>query len=84
MCYETTVFSYQTKRKKTAKGSCIKYAHANKKCYSSIVDAAVQHDILHNQIKENIVIISNWKGTFIKCKMCKRILTEKKGWFGKK
>ena len=64
--------------------ACIKYAHANKKRYSSIVDAAVQHDILHNQIKENIVIISNWKGTFIKCKTCKRILTGKKGWFGKK
>ena len=60
------------------KGACIKYAHANKKHYSSIVDAAVQHDILHNQIKENIVIISNWKGTFIKCKTCKHILTGKK------
>ena len=46
----------------------MKYAHANKKRYSSIVDAAVQHDILHNQIKENIVIISNWKGTFINVK----------------
>ena len=68
----------------TKKGACIKYAHANKKHYFSIVDAAVQHDILHNQIKENIVIISNWKGTFIKCKTCKRILTGKKGWFGKK
>ena len=77
VCYETTVFSYQTKRK-TAKGSFMKYAHANKKRYSSIVDAAVQHDILHNQIKENIVIISNWKGTFIKCKTCKHILTGKK------
>ena len=52
--------------------------HANKKRYSSIVDAAVQHDILHNQIKENIVIISDWKGTFIKCKTCKFILTGKK------
>ena len=62
----------------------MKYAHANKKCYSSIVDVTVQHDILHNQIKENIVIISNWKGTFIKCKTCKCILTGKKGWFGKK
>ena len=70
--------------KKTAKGACVKYVHANKKRYSSIVDAAVQHVILHNQIKENIVIISNWKGTFIKCKTCKRILTGKKGWFGKK
>ena len=69
---------------KTAKGACIKYTHANKKDYSSIVDAAVQHVILQNQIKENIVIISNWKGTFIKCKTCKRILTGKKGWFGKK
>ena len=57
---------------------------ANKGCYSSIVDAAVWHDILHNQIKENIVIISNWKGTFIECKGCKRILMGKKGWFGKK
>ena len=57
--------------------------HANKKRYSSIVDAALQYDILHNQIKENIVIISNWKGTFIKCKTCKRILMGKKGWFGK-
>ena len=66
------------------KGACIKYAHANKKHYSSIVDAAVQHDILHNRIKENIVIISYWKGTFIKCKTCKHILTGKKGWFGKK
>ena len=71
-------------KEKTAKGSCMKYAHANKKHYSSIVDAAVQHDMLHNHIKENIVIISNWKGTFIKCKMCRRILTGKKGWFGKK
>ena len=70
-------------RQKTAKGACIKYAHANKR-YSSIVDAAVQHVILHNQIKENIMIISNWKGTFIKCKTCKRVLTGKKGWFDKK
>ena len=72
------------RQKKTAKGACVKYVHANKKRYSSIVDATVQHVILHNRIKENIVIISNWKGTFIKCKMCKRILTGKKGWFGKK
>ena len=80
VCYKTTVLSYKT----TKKGACIKYAHANKKRCSSIVDAAVQHDILHNQIKENIVIISNWTGTFIKCKMYKRILTGKKGWLGKK
>ena len=79
VCYKTTVLD-----KKTAKGACIKYAHANKKRYSSIIDAAVQHVILHNQIKENIVIISNWKETFIKCKTCKCILTGKKGWFGKK
>ena len=56
----------------------MKYVHANKKRYSSIADAAVQHDILHNQIKENIVIISNWKGTFIKCKTCRHILMGKK------
>ena len=62
----------------------MKYAHANKKRYSSIADAAVQHDILHNQIKENIVIISNWKGTFIKCKTCRHILMGKNGWFGTK
>ena len=62
----------------TKKGACIKYAHANNKHYSLIVHAAVQHDILHNQIKENIVIISNWKGTFIKCKTCKHILTGEK------
>ena len=57
---------------------------ANKGCCSSIVDAVVRHDTLHNQIKENIVIISNWKGTFIKCKGCKRILMGRKGWFVKK
>ena len=65
-------------KKKTAKGACVKYVHANKKRYSSTVHATVQHVILHNQIKEIIVIISNWKGTFIKCKTCKRILTGKK------
>ena len=70
---------FRIKQKKTAKGACIiKYTHANKKRYSSIVDAALQHVILHNQIKENIVIINNWKGTFIKCKTCKRVLMGKK------